>query len=135
VPSCSDETKNKNHLCALWWCVGVQFDQNQLAVKLGDIQLMEAGQPLGFDAKTASKYLKDTCAKHGTVNIYVSVGKGPGTGEWCAGWGHPATIVMWWRMARKVVHGCLQGWCASMACPLWQTCGAVLDTLCVMNSR
>lgn len=55
-----------------------------MAVKLGDIQLMEAGQPLAFDAKTASKYLKDTCAKHGTVNIYVTIGKGPGMGEWCA---------------------------------------------------
>lgn len=59
---------------------GVQFDQNDLAVRLGDIQLMEAGQPLAFDAKTASKYLKDTCDKHGTVNIYVSVGKGQGKG-------------------------------------------------------
>jgi hypothetical protein len=50
-------------------------------VKLGDIQLMQAGQPLAFDAKTASKYLKDTCAKHGTVNIYVTIGKGTGKGE------------------------------------------------------
>jgi N-acetylglutamate synthase/N-acetylornithine aminotransferase len=60
---------------------GVQFDQNDMAVKLGDIQLMQAGQPLAFDAKTASKYLKDTCAKHGTVNIYVTIGKGTGKGE------------------------------------------------------
>lgn len=60
---------------------GVQFDQNELAVKLGDIQLMQAGQPLAFDAKTASTYLKDTCAKHGTVNIYVTIGKGAGKGE------------------------------------------------------
>jgi glutamate N-acetyltransferase/amino-acid N-acetyltransferase len=45
------------------------------------MQLMEAGQPLAFDAKAASTYLKETCAKHGTVNIYVSVGKGSGTGE------------------------------------------------------
>jgi glutamate N-acetyltransferase/amino-acid N-acetyltransferase len=63
---------------------GVQFDQNELAVKLGDIQLMQAGQPLAFDAKTASTYLKDTCAKHGTVNIYVTIGKGAGKGEWRA---------------------------------------------------
>eukprot|EP00879_Flechtneria_rotunda_P004665 GHRR01004926.1.p1 GENE.GHRR01004926.1~~GHRR01004926.1.p1 ORF type:complete len:472 (+),score=181.16 GHRR01004926.1:169-1584(+) len=59
---------------------GIQFDQNDLAVRLGDIQLMEAGQPLAFDAKAASKYLKDTCSVHGTVHIYVSIGKGPGTG-------------------------------------------------------
>jgi hypothetical protein len=28
---------------------GVQFDQNDLSVRLGDIPLMEAGQPLPFD--------------------------------------------------------------------------------------
>jgi hypothetical protein len=28
----------------------------------------------------ASKYLKDTCAVHGTVNIFVTVGEGPGEG-------------------------------------------------------
>jgi hypothetical protein len=61
---------------------GVQFDQNNLAVKLGSIQLMEAGQPLAFDAKAASTYLKETCAKHGTVNIYVSVGQGSGKGAY-----------------------------------------------------
>ena len=30
---------------------GVQFDQNDLSVRLGDIPLMEGGQPLPFDAK------------------------------------------------------------------------------------
>lgn len=60
---------------------GVQFDQNDLAVKLGSIQLMQAGQPLAFDAKAASTYLKETCAQHGTVNIYVTIGKGAGKGE------------------------------------------------------
>jgi glutamate N-acetyltransferase/amino-acid N-acetyltransferase len=50
-------------------------------VKLGDIQLMQAGQPLSFDAKTASKYLKDTCAEHGTVKIFVAIGKGSGKGK------------------------------------------------------
>lgn len=59
---------------------GVQFDQNDLSVRLGDIPLMEGGQPLAFDAKVASKYLKDTTAVHGTVFIYVGVGKGPGKG-------------------------------------------------------
>jgi hypothetical protein len=68
---------------ARWWLrarAGVQFDQNDLAVRLGDIQLMEAGQPLPFDAKAASTYLKDTCSVHGTVKIFVKVGKGSGTG-------------------------------------------------------
>lgn len=50
---------------------GVEFDQDNLMVKLGDSLLMEGGQPLDFDAKAASKYLKDTCAVHGTVNIQV----------------------------------------------------------------
>lgn len=31
--------------------------------------------------QAASKYLKDTTNVHGTVNIYVGIGKGPGTGE------------------------------------------------------
>ena len=30
--------------------------------------------------QVASKYLKDTTAVHGTVNIYVGIGKGPGNG-------------------------------------------------------
>jgi len=59
---------------------GVVFDQDNLMVKLGDILLMENGQPLEFDAKAASAYLTDTCAVHGTVNIEVGIGKGSGTG-------------------------------------------------------
>jgi glutamate N-acetyltransferase/amino-acid N-acetyltransferase len=59
---------------------GVQFDQNDLGVSLGDIKLMEAGQPLAFDKDAASGYLKSTTAKHGTVNINVKVGKGAGQG-------------------------------------------------------
>jgi hypothetical protein len=69
---------------------GIQFDQNDLAVRLGSIQLMEAGQPLPFDKAAANKYLKDTCGVHGTVNIYVAIGKGPGSGGcivWVGGWG------------------------------------------------
>ena len=41
---------------------------------------MEAGQPLAFDKIAANKYLKDTCAVHGTVQIYVTVGKRSGEG-------------------------------------------------------
>jgi glutamate N-acetyltransferase/amino-acid N-acetyltransferase len=58
----------------------VQFDQNQLGVQLGPFKLMEAGQPLAFDKVAANKYLKDTCGVHGTVQIYVTVGGGPGEG-------------------------------------------------------
>lgn len=59
---------------------GIEFDQDNLMVKLGDTLLMENGQPLDYDAKAASQYLKDTCGKHGTVNIQVAIGKGPGVG-------------------------------------------------------
>ncbi|KAG2497664.1 hypothetical protein HYH03_004403 [Edaphochlamys debaryana] len=59
---------------------GIIFDQEDLGVQLGSMKLMEAGQPLAFDKATANKYLKDTCAKHGTVQVLVTVGKGPGKG-------------------------------------------------------
>lgn len=59
---------------------GVSFDQNHLKVVLGDTTLMDQGQPLPFDPKAASAYLRDTCAVHGTVRIGVSVGDGPGRG-------------------------------------------------------
>ncbi len=63
---------------------GIPFDQNNLAVSLGDIQLMAHGQPLAFDRAAASNYL--TAASQGeylktdTVLISVSVGNGNGTG-------------------------------------------------------
>lgn len=63
---------------------GIKFDQGELGVKLGSMVLMEKGQPLEFDKMAANKYLKDTCAVHGTVNILVTVGTGPGKGM---GWG------------------------------------------------
>ena len=50
---------------------GVVFDQDNLMVKLGDTMLMDKGQPLVFDKNAASKYLADTCGKHGTVYITV----------------------------------------------------------------
>ncbi|EFJ45106.1 hypothetical protein VOLCADRAFT_64030 [Volvox carteri f. nagariensis] len=59
---------------------GIIFDQSDLGVQLGSMKLMEAGQPLPFDKAAANKYLKDTCAVHGTVQIFVTVGKGNGKG-------------------------------------------------------
>jgi glutamate N-acetyltransferase / amino-acid N-acetyltransferase len=47
---------------------------------LGDTLLMDKGQPLEFDAKAASQYLKDKASVHGTVAIQVSIGNGPGRG-------------------------------------------------------
>lgn len=60
---------------------GVTFDPASLRVVLGDMVLMDKGQPLAFDAKVASQYLKDTTSVHGTVRIAVSVGSGPGKGQ------------------------------------------------------
>lgn len=59
---------------------GVKFNQNDMRVKLGDIVLMDKGQPLEFDKSAASGYLKTVTSKHGTVYIDVQVGSGGGHG-------------------------------------------------------
>ncbi|CDN16546.1 Glutamate N-acetyltransferase / N-acetylglutamate synthase [Richelia intracellularis] len=63
---------------------GVQFDQDNLRIQLGDFLLMENGQPLQFDRAAASTYLKQasqgTYLQADTVLIQVSVGNGYGTG-------------------------------------------------------
>jgi glutamate N-acetyltransferase / amino-acid N-acetyltransferase len=63
---------------------GVPFDQNNLAVSLGEIQLMANGQPLAFDRVAASNYLKAASQgeylKTDTVLISVAVGNGGGEG-------------------------------------------------------
>ncbi|KAJ9517799.1 hypothetical protein QJQ45_004155 [Haematococcus lacustris] len=71
---------NWGRLAAAAGYSGVPFDQNELGVQLGSQVLMEKGQPLAFDKAAANKYLKDTCGVHGTVNIKVTVGSGPGSG-------------------------------------------------------
>lgn len=63
---------------------GVQFKQENLRIQLGDILLMERGQPLQFDRNSASNYLKQAAEgeylKTDTVKIQVSVGDGAGSG-------------------------------------------------------
>ncbi|XP_047342425.1 arginine biosynthesis bifunctional protein ArgJ, chloroplastic [Impatiens glandulifera] len=59
---------------------GIPFDPNSLRISLGDIHLMEAGQPLLFDRATASEYLRKAGETHGTVKIHISIGEGPGSG-------------------------------------------------------
>ena len=68
-------------MCAACRYAGVPYEPNKLEIRLGDLELMRAGQPLAFDAKAASSYLADTCAVHGTVYITLSVGGGPGQGS------------------------------------------------------
>ncbi|EFN54405.1 hypothetical protein CHLNCDRAFT_135738 [Chlorella variabilis] len=55
---------------------GVQYDQEAVRIQLGDTLLMDKGQPLPFDEKVASAYLKSKADVHGTVTI----GSGPGRG-------------------------------------------------------
>ncbi len=58
----------------------MQYNQADMRVVLGDMVLMDKGQPQPFDAAAASAYLKGRAAVHGTVNISVSIGSGPGKG-------------------------------------------------------
>lgn len=62
---------------------GVKFDQNNLRIQLGEIVLMENGQPLAFDRMAAHNYLKAAAEgeylKTDTVAIGVSIGDGPGS--------------------------------------------------------
>lgn len=64
---------------------GVNFDQDDLRVQLGNILLMEHGQPLGFDRAAASAYLKAACQgqylQTDTVAIQVNIGNGAGVGQ------------------------------------------------------
>ncbi|NMF82736.1 bifunctional ornithine acetyltransferase/N-acetylglutamate synthase [Nodosilinea sp. P-1105] len=64
---------------------GVAFDQNDLRIQLGDMLLMEHGQPLAFDRPAASAYLTQATQgeylKSDTVAIHVRIGDGPGTGQ------------------------------------------------------
>ncbi len=64
---------------------GVKFHQDELSIKLGDITLMENGQPLAFDRVAASNYLKQVAQgaylQEDTVLITVCLGNGSGTGK------------------------------------------------------
>ncbi|BBN02429.1 glutamate N-acetyltransferase / amino-acid N-acetyltransferase [Marchantia polymorpha subsp. ruderalis] len=57
---------------------GVNFDPQDLRIHLGDALLMEAGQPMPFDRAAASAHMKHAGDIHGTVQINISVGSGPG---------------------------------------------------------
>ncbi|MDY7014047.1 MAG: bifunctional ornithine acetyltransferase/N-acetylglutamate synthase [Cyanobacteriota bacterium] len=73
---------------------GVPFDSGNLRIQLGNLLLMEDGQPLPFDRQAASDYLKQ-CAANSTeerdgqlfqrcdtpVTIAIDLGNGSGTGK------------------------------------------------------
>ena len=64
---------------------GVSFKQEDLQIKLGNILLIDRGQPIDFDRAAASNYLKQAAAgaylKEDTVLISVSVGNNSGIGK------------------------------------------------------
>lgn len=72
---------NWGRIAAAAGYAGVDYDQSQVRIVLGDTLLMEAGQPLPFDEVAASKYLSERAAEHGTATIGVSIGSGPGVGQ------------------------------------------------------
>ncbi|CAH9078482.1 unnamed protein product [Cuscuta europaea] len=59
---------------------GIPFNPNELRISLGDTLLMDAGQPLPFDSVAASSYMRKAGDTHGTVEIHISIGDGPGSG-------------------------------------------------------
>ena len=63
---------------------GVQFNQEDLRIQLGDFLLMERGQPLEFDRQAASDYMKQASEgkylAEDTVKISVCVGDDSGEG-------------------------------------------------------
>ncbi|XP_068644231.1 arginine biosynthesis bifunctional protein ArgJ, chloroplastic isoform X2 [Aristolochia californica] len=59
---------------------GIPFNLSDLRIALGDILLMEDGRPLPFDRAAASAYLHKAGSNHGTVQVHISVGDGPGRG-------------------------------------------------------
>lgn len=65
---------------------GVPYNANDVDISLGDIALMEKGQPLSFDAKAASSYLTEVTSRHGTVYIRLTLGSGPGQGSAWVSW-------------------------------------------------
>ncbi|XVF55324.1 hypothetical protein PTKIN_Ptkin06aG0028000 [Pterospermum kingtungense] len=60
---------------------GIPFHPNNLQILLGDFMLMDGGQPLDFDRVAASNYLIKAGETHGTVEIKIVVGDGPGYGK------------------------------------------------------
>ena len=63
---------------------GVNFNQENLQINLGEFKLLEHGQPLPFDRAAASEYLKQAAAgaylQDDTVLISVDLGNGDGMG-------------------------------------------------------
>ncbi|KAK4571522.1 hypothetical protein RGQ29_030096 [Quercus rubra] len=62
------------HIAAAAGYAGISFHQNKLRVLLGDILLMDAGEPQPFDLAAAGNYLRKAGETHSTDEILISVG-------------------------------------------------------------
>ena len=75
---------NWGRIAAAAGYAGVAFDQAHLRITLGEHVLMDKGQPLAYDAKAASAYIKSAKEQvTGTVLVHVdlsSAGQGHGEG-------------------------------------------------------
>lgn len=71
---------NWGRLAAAAGYSGVDYKQEDVKITLGSTLLMEHGQPLDYDASKASEYLKSKASVHGTVDIEICIGSGPGEG-------------------------------------------------------
>ena len=64
---------------------GVAFDAQAVSLWIGEHQLMENGQPLGFDRRAASTYLRERASGRylddDAVEIRLLIGDGPGQGR------------------------------------------------------
>ena len=64
---------------------GVAFDAQAVSLWIGEHQLMKNGQPLGFDRRAASTYLRERASGHylddDAVEIRLLIGDGPGQGR------------------------------------------------------
>ncbi|XP_050252949.1 arginine biosynthesis bifunctional protein ArgJ, chloroplastic-like [Quercus robur] len=64
---------NWERIAAAAGYAGISFHHNKLRVLLGDILLMDAGEPQPFDLAAASNYLRKAGETHSTVEILISV--------------------------------------------------------------
>ncbi|XP_043697693.1 arginine biosynthesis bifunctional protein ArgJ, chloroplastic isoform X2 [Telopea speciosissima] len=60
---------------------GTTVNPKEIRISLGDILLMDGGQPLPFDRAAASAYLRKAGETHGTIEILITVGKEQGSGK------------------------------------------------------
>ncbi|KAA0044074.1 arginine biosynthesis bifunctional protein ArgJ [Cucumis melo var. makuwa] len=72
---------NWGRIAAAAGYAGVPFEQTKLKVSLGNILLMDGGEPQSFDRVAASNYLRRAGETHDTVRIYISIGDGQGEGR------------------------------------------------------